>query len=207
MSRKIWYNSQMLHEQSSSAEDIISFIWETTKIVLISLAIVLPIRYFLVQPFFVKGESMVPNFQNQDYILVDKLSYRFNEPKRGDVVVFKYPLDPKEYFIKRIIGLPGETVEVKNNHVTIYNSQYPSGLTLDEAIYLPRENETEGNLRVKVDPNEYFVMGDNRMHSSDSRRWGQVNKTFLSGIALVRLWPLGAIDKIPRVSYPAPVSL
>src|SRR3990167_6829816 len=98
--------------------ELLAFIWETTKVVVISLAIILPIRYYLVQPFFVKGASMEPNFEDGDYLLVDELSYRFSVPKRGDVVIFRYPQDPSQFFIKRIIGLPDETIEIKNNTVT-----------------------------------------------------------------------------------------
>src|SRR3989344_2413481 len=110
---------------SNVKSEVLIFIWETIKVVVISLAIILPIRYYLVQPFFVKGASMEPNFEDGDYLLVDELSYRFYAPERGDVVIFRYPLDQSQFFIKRIIGLPSETIEIKNNTVTIYNKNKP----------------------------------------------------------------------------------
>jgi signal peptidase I len=84
-------------------------IWEFLKIVIVSLLIILPIRYFIIQPFYVKGASMEPNFHDREYLIIDEISYRFNEPQRGQVIVFRYPNNPQEYFIKRVIGLPGDT--------------------------------------------------------------------------------------------------
>lgn len=184
--------------------EVVAFIWEVCKIVLISLAIIIPIRYYLVQPFFVNGHSMDPNFHDKDYILVDKLGYRLNPPKRGDVIVLKYPEDPSEYFIKRIIGLPGETITVKSSTVTIFNKQNPDGFALDEKIYLPDGVTTPGDLTYRLDENEYFVMGDNRPNSSDSRRWGPLHESFISGRAWIRLWPFDVLGGIPRVTYPKP---
>ncbi len=187
------------------SEEFFAFAWETLKIVFISLAIIIPIRYYLIQPFFVKGQSMEPDFHDKDYILVDKLSYRFSPPQRGDVIVFRYPRDPREYFIKRIIALPGETVEIKNNRIMVYNVQFPDGFIVDESGYLPRDEETRGALREKLDDDDYFVLGDNRLHSSDSRTWGLLHRSYVSGRAWLRLWPLDQILAIPRVTY-APVS-
>src|SRR5680860_453257 len=98
------------------------FVWEIIKVVSISLAIILPIRYFLIQPFYVKGASMEPNFHDREYLIVDEISYRFREPARGDVIVFRYPENPEEYFIKRIIGLPGESLEIMNGGVYLYTT-------------------------------------------------------------------------------------
>ena len=102
-----------------SRQEALAFIWETIKVVVISLAIIIPVRYFVVQPFFVKGASMEPTFEDNNYILIDEISYRFNDPERGDVVVFRFPEDKSQFFIKRIIGLPEETIEIKNDHVII----------------------------------------------------------------------------------------
>ncbi|MDP2629228.1 MAG: signal peptidase I [Candidatus Harrisonbacteria bacterium] len=193
-----------MHEENTKmrlGSELGTFVWEVIKIVVISLAIIIPVRYYLVQPFFVRGDSMLPNLEDKDYILVNKLQYRLSNPERGDVVVFRYPLDPKEYFIKRVIGLPGETVVIQNNRVTIFNNQNPNGVILEEDIYLPGGQETLGSIRTKLDPNEYFVMGDNRLHSSDSRRWGELNKSYIAGKAWVRLWPLNKIAKVPHVIY------
>ncbi len=180
--------------------EILAFVWETIKVVVISLAIILPIRYYLVQPFFVKGASMEPNFEDGDYLLVNEISYRFSMPERGDVVIFRYPLDRSQFFIKRIIGLPSETVEIKDNTVMIYNKDKPEGFVLGES-YLTPEQKTLGNSVTKLDDNEYFVLGDNRLQSSDSRRWGMVNKSLITGKAFLRPWPITKTIKIPSVNY------
>ena len=194
---------QELHRYREN--EVLMFVWETIKVVLISLAIIIPVRYFLIQPFFVNGQSMEPNFEDKDYIMVNRLDYRLNKPKRGDVVVFLYPKDfergVRTYFIKRVAGLPNETVQVRENKVVIYNDTHPDGFVLDEEAYLPGYQETKGDLRTKLDPDEYFVLGDNRLHSSDSRVWGPLHESLLSGRAAVRLWPLDQILKIPRVMY------
>ena len=176
------------------------FIWETIKVVLISLAIILPIRYYLIQPFFVKGASMELNFKNGDYLLVDEISYRFRPAQRGEVIVFRYPYDTTQFFIKRIIGLPGETIEIRGNSVNIYNRDYPKGLVLNEK-YLSSFQKTLGDEVLKLKDDEYFVMGDNRLQSSDSRRWGPLEKKFITGRTLIRLWPLNRITVIPEIKY------
>ena len=184
----------------STKSDILAFVWETIKVVVISLAIILPIRYYLVQPFFVKGASMEPSFEDGDYLLVNEISYRFSAPERGDVVIFRYPLEPSQFFIKRIIGLPDETVEIKDNTVTIYNKDKPEGFVLDEN-YLAAGQTTLGNFVTKIDDNEYFVLGDNRFQSSDSRRWGMVNKSLITGKAFLRPWPFTRASRVKSVYY------
>jgi len=167
------------------------FVWEITKVVCISLAIILPVRYYLIQPFYVKGESMVPNFHDQEYLIVDEISYRFKAPERGQVIVFRYPRNPQEYFIKRIIALPGEEVQIKDGKVIVYNEANPSGFALDEK-YLPADLLTEGDNseKITVNNNEYFVLGDNRSNSKDSRSFGPVDKSFVIGKILFRGWPV-----------------
>ncbi|OGN01437.1 MAG: signal peptidase I [Candidatus Yanofskybacteria bacterium RIFCSPLOWO2_02_FULL_43_10] len=184
----------------SAKSEVLAFVWETIKVVVISLAIILPIRYYLVQPFFVKGASMEPNFEDGDYLLVNEISYRFSAPERGDVVIFRYPVDPSQFFIKRIIGLPDETVEIKGNTIMIYNKDKPGGFVLDES-YLDSEQKTLGNSIIKLDDNEYFVLGDNRLQSSDSRRWGPVNKSLITGKAFLRPWPFTRTSLVRPVYY------
>ncbi len=178
----------------------LSFLWEIIKVVIIALVIIIPVRYFLVQPFFVNGASMEENFHDGDYILIDEISFRFHDPARGEIIVFRYPNDQTQFFIKRVIGLPEETVEVKNNTVTIYSKDNPGGLVLKEP-YLDASQETRGNLRYKLDPHEYFVMGDNRLHSSDSRVWGSVNRALVTGRVFSRAWPLTQAELVRRPSY------
>ncbi|TSC79079.1 MAG: signal peptidase I [Parcubacteria group bacterium Gr01-1014_29] len=164
-------------------------VWEFAKIVLLSLAIVLPIRLFIAQPFIVRGASMIPTFQDGEYLIVDELSYFLRLPQRGEVIVFRYPQDPSQFFIKRIIGLPGETVIIDNGAVMVKNSSFPDGFLIDES-YLSDTIVTAPNSTTLLDNGEYFVMGDNRLESSDSRRWGVLEADFLIGRALLRLWPL-----------------
>lgn len=178
----------------------LAFIWETVKIVVISLAIIIPIRYFLVQPFFVKGASMEPTFEDNDYILIDEISYRFKNPERGEVVVFRFPEDRSQFFIKRIIGMPEETIEIKDDKVVIHNKQNPAGFELNET-YLDAGQHTIGSLQIKLDPHEYFVMGDNRLRSSDSRRWGALNRSLITGRVFFRAWPVREFGTIPQAAY------
>jgi len=173
---------------------IFVFIWETFKIVVISLAIIIPVRYFLIQPFFVRGASMEPNFDNGQYLVINEIGYRFEEPQREEVIVFKYPLDPSQYYIKRIIGLPGETVEIKNNQVIIYSLESPRGRILDESSYLTAGTITWGEVTVKLAKDEYFVLGDNRQASSDSRQWGALPRENIIGRVWLRAWPLNLVE-------------
>jgi len=179
------------------------FVWEIVKVVVISLAIILPVRYYLIQPFYVKGASMDPNFHDGQYLIIDEISYRFKAPERGQVIVFRYPRDPQEYFIKRVIGLPGETVQVVDGKVKIFNTAHPDGFFLDES-YIPGGvlTENDGFSKVTVGSDQYFVLGDNRMASKDSRYFGAVNKSFLIGKVLFRGWPLNQINLFTSGSWP-----
>ena len=178
------------------------FLLEIIKIMVLALVIILPIRYFIAQPFFVKGASMESSFKDGNYLIINEISYRFSEPQRGDVVVFRFPEDPKQFFIKRIVGLPNETIEIKNNKVKIINEQNPDGFVLNESDYLDSSQITEGSLRVKLYENEYFVLGDNRLHSSDSRRWGTLDKNFIIGKVFVRAWPINEAKYFTPTVYP-----
>lgn len=170
-----------------------SFFWELLKAFILAMVIIVPIRYFLVQPFFVRGASMEPNFHDGEYLVVDQLSYRFREPKRGEVVVFKYPQDHSQFFIKRIIGLPGEDVRVSDGHISVRSNKYPAGVELDEAEYIADGIRTGGQMDVHLGPDEYFVLGDNRPASSDSRSWGAVSRDEIIGRTWIRAWPLDRI--------------
>ena len=171
------------------------FIWEILKIVIIALVIVIPIRYFLFQPFIVKGQSMEPNFEDSNYLIVDELSYRFRDPQRGEVVVFRYPRNVSQRFIKRIIGLPGEKIEIEASVVMV------DGKILDESEYFPSGVQTLGNIQISLDENEYFVLGDNRISSFDSRQWGTLPRKNIIGRVLIRAWPITTLTKIEVPSY------
>lgn len=167
-----------------------AFLWavfEVVETVVIAVVAVVLVRTFVAQPFLVYGSSMEPDFQNGDYLLIDEVAYRFREPARGDVVVFKYPLDPRSYYIKRVIGLPGERVVVSGNSVTIYMKNNKAE-TLKEPYIARMSGMEKGEYVVK--DGEYFVMGDNRDFSYDSRRWGMLPQNDLIGLVRFRLWPI-----------------
>ena len=142
---------------------------------------------------------MEPNFQNGDYLIVDEISYRLRAPQRGEVIVFKYPANPSQKYIKRIIGLPGETVEIQAGKVDIYDSNGVPQI-LDER-YLPDFLETYGDVELRLSDSEYFVLGDNRTASSDSRRWGSVPRDNIIGKVFLRVWPFAALAMIEAPDY------
>ena len=158
------------------------------------------IRFFVVQPFIVSGSSMYPTFENSECLLVDELTYRLSEPKRDDVVIFLFPGDSKNkrYYIKRIIGLPGEVLDIKGSDVYITNKEHAKGIKLAQPFV---RNNSYNNLHVKLKDSEYFVMGDNRSASSDSRYWGPVPRNYIVGRAFLRLLPLSKISFLPG-AYP-----
>jgi signal peptidase I len=168
--------------------------WDFIKFAAIALAIVVPIRMFIAQPFVVSGESMVPTFQDGQYLIVDEISYITLGPHRGDVVIFKYPNDTTRFFIKRIIGLPNETIDIKGDVVKIMNKENPEGFTLTEN-YVNENFSATGTY--KTGPNEYFVMGDNRNRSSDSRTWGVLPRKLMIGRAYLRLLPFKDVAYLP----------
>jgi len=176
-------------KREESYKGFFDFFKEIIKVVIISAIIVIPIRYYLIQPFFVSGSSMVPQFHNGEYLIIDEFSYKNNAPQRGDVIVFRYPLKPSEFYIKRIIGLPGEKAQLKNEQVIIYNKDNPWGMVLDETGYLEKGEITKGNVDLILGDNQYFVLGDNRQFSSDSRYWGTLDKKLIIGKVWIRAWP------------------
>jgi len=171
-----------------------SFFKETLRFAILTLIIVLPIRIFIAEPFVVSGASMEPTFKNGDYLIVDRLSYQFGEPSRGEVVIFRYPKDPSKYFIKRIIGLPKETLVFSSDKLIIKNAENPNGFTLNQD-YAVKNRPTDGSVTLRE--NEYFVMGDNRPQSSDSRVWGPLPEDHIVGRALIRLFPPSKISIWP----------
>jgi signal peptidase I len=189
-----------LKDQFAPFKSFFGFVAEITKIVVISLAIILPIRYFLIQPFYVKGASMEPTFYTHDYLIVNEIGYRLNDPERGDIVIFRYPKDPSQYFIKRIIGLPGERVVVGDNKVTIYNEEYKDGLLLKED-YLSPDEVTNLNLDIHLQDDKYIVLGDNRDESLDSRNFGSVPRKNIIGKVWLRGWPFTRFGTMEKAIY------
>lgn len=183
-------NQKITNKMSSRKKDILDFI----KYIAFAIIIVVPIRMFVAQPFIVSGESMYSTFLNGDYLIVDEISYHIGKPQRGDVIVFKYPLDTKRFFIKRIVGMPNEDINIKEGVVTIKNGEHPDGFILNED-YLKQDFVDDFDF--KTDSQEYFVLGDNRSRSSDSRSWGALPQKLIIGRAFVRLLPLKDISYLP----------
>ncbi len=176
------------------------FFWELAKVAAIALVLAGLVRYFIVQPFFVEGASMEPNFENGEYLLIDEASYYFKNASRGEVIVFHYPLDTSKYYIKRVIGLPWETIEIKDGKVAIYNNENPKGFIIEER-YISSGFITDGNIKKKLGANEYFVLGDNRPASSDSRRWGVLPQNDIVGRVFIRAWPLSRANIFKAPQY------
>lgn len=177
---------------------------DAIQVIGISALTILILHVYVFQPNEVSGKSMYPYLEDKDRIITEKVTYRLNEPQRGDIVVFKYPLNKKEEFIKRIIALPNEELELKNSLITIYNTNNPKGMIIEEK-YLPTNTVTNGRAfltegkRVKVPANHYFVMGDNREGSSDSRQWGFITREDIVGRAVIRIWPANTFSLLGNV--------
>ncbi len=195
------------HEGQENMKD---FIVEVVKMFFLALIIIVPVRTFLFQPFIVRGASMEPNFSEKNYLIINEFGYK-NTPvtilgkdfitvaprknlQRHEVVVFRAPHDEKQFYIKRVVGLPGETVEIDHGDVKIYNTQNPDGFVLDESAYLPKGRKTNGTVTMTLGSDEYYVLGDNRPASSDSRMFGPLHKNDVIGRVLLRAWPMGEFD-------------
>ncbi len=187
----IKYISNQYKDQPQDDEAIEGW-WSTVKAFDIILILGIALRLFVIQPFLVDGPSMEQNFQNNEMILVDKISYRLREPIRGEVVIFQAPKSPQDDYIKRMIGLPGDNVEIKDNKV------YVNGKMLDQSFLSPGITTTTSveDFKITVGQNEYFVLGDNRPHSSDSREWGTVPKQNMIGRAIVAIYPIDLFGPI-----------
>lgn len=173
-----------------------NFFVETIKFVAIALLIVFPVRFFIAQPFIVSGASMDPTFHDGQYLIVDELSYRFGAPGRGDVIVFVPPVDESKYYIKRIIGLPGETLTIKGTQITVKNAEHPEGFVLPQP-YIASGEERNDDITVTLTSNQYYVMGDNRFASSDSRIWGPITRDAIVGRPIARLFPVTSVSVLP----------
>ncbi len=163
----------------------------------VALGLALFIRFFVAAPYVVSGASMDPSFDDWHYLIIDRLSYDIGEPQRGDVIVFDRPQEGGRSLIKRVIGLPGETVILKGQSVTIVNEKHPKGTTLDEPYLDPKNLDGINDMRVALGENEYFVLGDNRRVSADSRIWGTLARENIVGRALIRLYPFDQISMLP----------
>lgn len=200
-------------ERDPSEEESLSagqFFSEMVKVFLLAAVIIIPIRVFLFQPFFVQGSSMVPNFHNGEYLIVSEFGYKktevgidgyrlfttdpFRKLVRQEPVVFRSLQSNGQYLIKRVIGLPGETVKIERSKVMIANDIHPEGFVLDESEYLADTVVTTDMKALTLGPDEYFVLGDNRTASSDSRFFGPVSKDMIIGRVLFRAWPVSEAE-------------
>lgn len=180
---------------------------EWVRVIAIALLIAIPVRIFIAEPFVVNGASMDPTFSTGQFLIVDRLTYRFEKPQRGDVIVFEYPyaqqnnLSGGTYYIKRIIGLPGERVRMENGKVIIEEASTSHRFTLDEpyiqSYHLSHETAIFPEDGKPLGSDQYLVMGDNRLESSDSRAWGPLEGHYIVGRPIVRLTPLSAISLLP----------
>lgn len=177
---------------------------EMLRFSLIALIIVIPIRMFVAQPFIVSGASMQETFHTGEYLIVDQLTYHFSEAKRGDVIVFRYPKDPSKFFIKRVIGEPGDTVNIEGSTVRISNAAQPNGFILNEPYIKSMANGS--SVTEVLGDREYFVMGDNRDQSSDSRVWGVLQEERIVGRAYLRLFPFSTLSYLPGEATPTVTS-
>jgi len=183
-----------------SLKAIGSFFLDIIETIVVALAIFVVVYLFLFQPHQVKGNSMFPNFHDGEYILTDKISYRLGLPRRGDVIVFKAPKNEEVDYIKRIIGLPGDEVKLENNSMYINQKRLDESYLPSDYVSLPGSFLGE-NVPVRVPEGQYFVLGDNRNHSSDSREWGMVKRDEIIGKAFFRYWPINRVGAITKITY------
>ncbi|MCX6807169.1 MAG: signal peptidase I [Candidatus Berkelbacteria bacterium] len=180
-------------------KSFLRILYELVKTVAFVLLIFFITRYFLVQPFIVDGNSMESNFHDKDYLLVDKLSYKFKDPQRGDVVIF-HPPNRSVFYIKRVIGVPGDKIVIQQDGVTIYNIKNPNGVGLKET-YLKQLTKTNGSITQTLYDDEYFVLGDNRENSSDSREFGVIPKKNVAGRVFLTVFPFSDFQFIKKIQY------
>ncbi|MFW0862133.1 MAG: signal peptidase I [Candidatus Komeilibacteria bacterium] len=187
--------------EEDKTESFKDFVFEMIKVLVVSLIIIVPIRAYVVQPFYVDGASMEPNFHDGEYLIVDEISYRFKDPQRGDIVIFHPPDNPKVYYIKRIIGMPNEVVDIKNGEIKIYENDSPDPLIVDESKYLTKDYylRPSEKYHVKLGEGEYYLMGDNRPNSLDSRRLGPISELHIKGKVALRAFPF---DKFTVIKPP-----
>lgn len=168
--------------------------------IVVALSIFVVVYLFLVQPHEVKGSSMEPTFHNNEYILTDKISYRLADPQRGDIVIFKAPNNPEVDYIKRIIGSPGDTVKIDGGEIYINGARLDERYLTQTTLLIPGGSLHEGS-EIAIPPDTFFVMGDNRGHSSDSREFGPIERSSIIGRAFLRYWPLNVAGIIHSFNY------
>lgn len=194
-----WFQ-QAQEETLTPQSNVKLFFLELLKLALFAIVTIFLVRYFLFKPFYVRGASMEPSFSDREYLIINEISYRFGQPERGDIVVFRSPLNKKEFFLKRIIGLPGEKFKIKDGMVIIYNDASPAGIILKED-YLAEGIKTQPEVSLILGEDKYFVMGDNRLSSLDSRHLGPIGESLIIGKVLLRGWPLDRAQIFTALEY------
>ncbi len=175
----------------SSLGSVAAFIWDLVKILVVALAIIIPFRTFVAEPFVVSGSSMVPNFHYKDYLIIDRISYQFHQPKRGDVIVLKYPKDTFQYYIKIISGCPVDQISCQQGKVDVLTKGTQQLEVLKED-YLPSNAPTTNCKHLTtMGSEEYFVLGDNRNNANDSHTGWTVPRQDIIGKAWLSVWPPG----------------
>lgn len=186
------------------------FFLEMVKVFVLAAVVIIPVRVFLFQPFFVQGQSMQPNFEDGEYLVVNEFGYKrtdigfgdqdfftvspFRDLSRQEPIVFHSPQNNGQYLIKRVIGLPGESVKIENSKIMIANVAHPEGFVLDESAYLGKTVVTTDMKAVTLASDEYLVLGDNRAHSHDSRFFGPIKESMIVGRVLIRAWPVSRAE-------------
>lgn len=193
-------HSQPLQETSTQVKKE-NFFKEIIKFALLAAVVVLPIRIFVAQPVMVSGGSMNPTFADKQYLIVDQVTHNFKEFERGDVIVFRYPNNPSKLFIKRVVGLPSETISINGNKITIKDNKNKKSFVIKET-YIDIKEIKGVQISTTLKDDEYFVMGDNRNESSDSRIWGPLKRSFIIGKPIIRLFPIGKIGFLPGTYTP-----
>lgn len=178
---------------------IYEFFVDFIETIAIAGAIFVVVYAFLFRPFQVNGESMFPNYQNGEYILTNLITLRLSDIKRGDVIVFNAPIDEDKDFIKRVIGIPGDKISIENGKFILNGKVLDEGEYLAESVYTEAGPFSAGRT-VTVEPNTYFVSGDNRPNSSDSRAWGLVPKDKIIGKSMFVYWPINRMRLVKHVS-------
>ena len=187
----------------NKTESIKDFVFEMIKVLIVSLIIIVPIRAYVVQPFYVDGASMEPNFHDGEYLIVDEISLRFKQPERGDIVIFHPPTNPKVYYIKRVIGLPNEVIDIKNGEIRVFEQDSPEPLIIDESKYLGNDYllRPSEKYHLKLGATEYYLLGDNRPNSLDSRRLGAIDISHMKGKVVLRAFPFDKFTVIKAPTY------
>lgn len=177
-----------------------AFFLDILEVVVFAIGIFFFVYLLIMRPHKIKGFSMYPNYPDNEYLLTEKVSYYLRKPERGEVVVFKPPVSKEDEYIKRIIGLPEESIMLRNGHVFINNKELDEPY-LASNIYTAGADFLDDGKSYTIPPGEYFVMGDNRPHSSDSRAWGPIKLQAITGRAWLIYWPLKSAGIAPKVSY------